>query len=120
MNRYHSAMESTADGEDSLEEVAAFFEANLSRQLPPETIHELFKSQVDFRRKQQFLGNQLDGDKISAERYLSELNMAMKLFMADSFNILGKEDFFRVYGEVGEQPESLIDRDRFLAAHPSI
>jgi hypothetical protein len=118
MNEYDRVALSTVDGaEDSPKELAAFLKARLLRPLPDTLVWDLFALEQGFHKHQEKLVHQLEGQQISREVYLQELNMALRFLMERSRKLLGEKDFTLVYGEAGAHPESLVNPETFLASH---
>ena len=99
------------------EELAAFFEAQLSRPLSDVVVRKLFAFERGLRKRQTDLVNQLENHEISREQYLKEFNAALALLMEQSRSLLGERDFALAYGEAGAHPQSLDDPEIFLASH---
>jgi len=99
------------------EELAAFFEAQLSRPLSDVVVRKLFAFERGLRKRQTDLVNQLENHEISREQYLKEFNAALTLLMEQSRSLLGERDFALAYGEAGAHLQSLVDPEIFLASH---
>jgi hypothetical protein len=106
----------TEPNEGNFKEMAAFFEAQLKKTLPPQVLNRLFEIQAEFRDRQARLVGRLQAQEISRERYLDEFNAALKRSMQQSLETLGERDFMLAYGEAGLHPECLVDKAIFLNA----
>jgi hypothetical protein len=95
-------------------ELAALVEFSLGEELDRETFDALAAIQAWLKHRQADLAARLVAGTISREAYLDSLNDALETSMEQSRRLLGDARFEKVFGETGEHPRELIDRDRFL------
>jgi hypothetical protein len=92
----------------------ALVESSLGEELDGETFDALAAIQAGLRHTQADLAASLDAGRTSREGYLERLNDALETSMEQSRRLLGEDRFQKLFGEAGEHPRELIDRDTFL------
>jgi hypothetical protein len=100
---------------DPLTEFLAFAEAALGEPLGERTVCGLSLIQTQLRVRTDEMTALLRNGAMSREKYLEQHNIALRDAMKASEALLGRDRFLEVFGEAGDCPEGLIDRDAFLA-----
>jgi hypothetical protein len=100
-------------------ELSALVQAYLGHSLDDQTFDRLAAVQARLHADQAELAALLDAGGITPEEYLYRLNYALQIWKLRSRDVLGRENFNAIFGDVGESPETLIDRDTFLDSEKS-
>jgi hypothetical protein len=96
-----------------LEELSQLVQRGLGRRLEASKFQELNAIQLQLREGQAELAKRLMLDEISREQYLSALDEALSLANKQSIDLLGADDFVKIFGKL-LGVDNLIDRDAFL------
>jgi hypothetical protein len=107
-------MDENISNEDA--KLQALVQLKLGRPLDLLTLRMLSQIRAALQGEQLRLARELEANAIAPEQYLMRLNEAMQRSMSDSRQLLGSEDFHRVFGNAGSSTEKLIDRNVFLAS----
>lgn len=116
MASYTQAALNTAEGgPDSSCELALLLESRVEHKIAPSDLEQLFEAQTQLREKQRELADELKRDQIPREYYYRSLNEAFDHFMYISREILGSEDFEKIYGSEEWDVRGIIDPEIFFA-----
>jgi hypothetical protein len=103
------------DGElTHLRELRALVQLQLHTPLPAATFLSLAAIQEDLRKTQGMLASHLESHAMNSDEYLSRTEAALRDAMVRSLNLLGQERFNALFGDCGNHPEGLVDREVFL------
>jgi hypothetical protein len=95
-------------------ELSALIQACLGHSIDQQTFDRLASVQANLQTEQARLAARLDAGLLTPEDYLLGLNHRLRRWRDRSRSILGRENFSAVFGEAGEHPGTLIDRETFL------
>ena len=98
---------------------SALVQAYLGHSLIDQTFDGLAAVQARLHADQAELAALQDQAVLRPRQYLNRLNYALQIWKLRSLDILGRENFNAIFGDVGESPETLIDRDTFLDSEKS-
>jgi hypothetical protein len=99
-------------------EFLAFAKSTLGDSIDNKTAIALAKIQARLRVAVEQLITRYDKGELGAEAYLEEHTASLRDAMKASEALLGRQRFLRIFGEAGDCPEGLIDRDIFLKQEP--
>ena len=102
-------------GRDRHSDMAQLVKAGLGHSVDPRACDELLKLQTELQARQEELARLLLANEINKEKYIFELNEAMKFASTVGERILGPEAFHKVFGEFRVQ--NLGDVTRFLSGN---
>jgi hypothetical protein len=97
-----------------VDEFVAFAKATLGGDLDDKTAVALAIIQARLRIEADEMVARYDNGELSPEAYLEEHTVALRKAMKASEALLGRRRFLIVFGDAGDHPEGLIDRDKFL------
>jgi hypothetical protein len=115
-NRAVSAAHSAGTDDDTVRraELSALIQACLGHSIDQQTFDRLANAQARFQIEQARLAERLDAGVLTPEDYLLGLNNRLRRWRDRSRSILGRENFSAIFGEAGEHPGTLVDRETFL------
>ncbi|ACB79856.1 hypothetical protein Mpop_1693 [Methylorubrum populi BJ001] len=99
-------------------ELRALIEAAPGVRVSQKTFEGLLVIRGRLWEEQSHLAALLDQHQIDEDEFLAEMNRTQHAAMMECRSLLGN-DFIRVFGEAGLEPEHVIDRDIFLEQHNS-
>lgn len=118
--RYNSAVvkrpEPSADENTTrLADLSALVESCLGGRLDPGVFTKLAQIQKELWSAESVLDQALGAGEISDDTYLERTNAAARIAMQKSRALLGDKRFYAIFGDAGDEPDSLIDSEAFLA-----
>jgi len=98
-------------------ELQALADASLGPQYDQTKIATIINLQQMLHREQEDLVRQLDRQFISRKQYLERLNVLLRRIYSQCEQILGSQDFEKLFGAPLNQIDHMVDPDVFLATH---
>jgi len=110
-----AALNTVEGGPDNINELKAFVESKVAHSISTDELENLFRVQGELRSFQRTLADEFRNDRIPKEYYYKRVNEAFSKFMHESLNILGSEDFSKVYGDEDWDIAGIIDPEIFFS-----
>jgi len=106
------------DHPERVAELRALIEAAPGVRVSQKTFEYLLSVRSRLWEEQSHLADLLDQHQIDEDDFLEGMKQTQHAAMMACRSILGN-DFIRIFGEAGLEPEHVIDRDLFLEQHNS-